>query len=429
MGGWRETVGAIRRPLAPGISGREALEELVRFATLAANSHNTQAWRFALGDGAITILPDFTRRTPIVDPDDHHLFASMGAATENIVQAAPILGLSAEPRFEPDGDGRITVDLRAGETVTTPMAAAIPKRQCTRAPYDGRAVPETDLRTLSAAGRGGGVDLMLLTQRPAIDAVAALVIDGDTVQMNDPAFIDELKHWLRFSYAEALSADGLFSAASGNPVLPAPVGHALFGLFVSADSENKKYLAQIASSPGLAVFVSEQNDKAHWIAAGRAYQRFALQATALGIKHAFLNQAVEVPEVRQRLAEHLALGERRPDLIVRFGYGRGDAVVAASPGCERPGVTVSAPRQPFCRLALHRGNHPLNNWIAEMGRIYRDLTGKEPGTSVGAPERTNKGQAGGPFIGFLQAASRPLGVGQSPAAWRKRARSVIPALK
>jgi len=27
-----------------------------------------------------------------------------------------------------------------------------------------------------------------------------------------------------------------------------------------------------------------------------------------------------VTQVRTRLAEHFALGERRPDLIVRFGY-------------------------------------------------------------------------------------------------------------
>jgi hypothetical protein len=322
IGAWREAGETIRRPLAPGLSGKDALQELVRFATLAANSHNTQAWRFALGEGVITILPDFTRRTPIVDPDDHHLFASIGAAVENIVQAAPILGLSAEPRFDPDGDGRVVVALRAGETVTTPIAAAIPKRQCTRGLYDGRAVPDADLRTLAGAGSDLGVELLFLTERPAIDALAALIIDGNTRQMGDPAFIDELKHWLRFSYADAVSTgDGLFAAASGNPALPTPVGRVLFGLVTSAASENKKYLAQIASSPGLAIFVSAQNDKAHWVAAGRAYQRFALQATALGIRHAFLNQAVEVPEVRQRLAEHLALGGRRPDLIVRFGYG------------------------------------------------------------------------------------------------------------
>ena len=321
IGAWRDAVAAIRRPLVPGLSGRAALTELVRCATLAANSHNTQAWRFALGESAIAIVPDVARRTPVVDPDDHHLFASLGAAVENIVQAAPIFGLAAEPHFDPGGDGRIVIELRAGDIATSEMAKAIVKRQCTRAVYDGRAVPASDLRSLAAAGSGEGVDVVLLPERPAIDAVAALVIDGNTRQLHEPAFRSELLHWLRFSYAAALSTgDGLFAPVSGNPALPDPAGRMLFDLVVSADSENSKYLAQIASSAGLAVFVSERNDRSHWIASGRAYQRFALQATALGIKHAFLNQAVEVTQVRTRLAEHFALGERRPDLIVRFGY-------------------------------------------------------------------------------------------------------------
>ncbi len=321
LGAWRDAVAAIRRPFVPGPSGRAALTELVRCATLAANSHNTQAWRFVLGESTITILPDFARRTPVVDPDDHHLFASLGAAVENVVQAAPIFGLAAKPHVDRGGDGRIVVDLSAGDSAMSEMAAAIVKRQCTRAVYDGRAVPAPDLQSLAAAGRGEGVDVVLLTERPAIDAVGALVIDGNTRQLGDAAFRSELQQWLRFSYAAALSTgDGLFALTSGNPALPDSVGRILFDLVVSADSDNRKCLAEIAGSAGLAVFVSERNDRPHWIASGRAYQRFALQATALGIKHAFLNQAVEVREVRRRLAEHLVLGERRPDLIVRFGY-------------------------------------------------------------------------------------------------------------
>jgi hypothetical protein len=39
------------------------------------------------------------------------------------------------------------------------------------------------------------------------------------------------------------------------------------------------------------------------------------------LKYAFANQAVEVPRLRQQLASYLGLGERRPDLIVRFGTG------------------------------------------------------------------------------------------------------------
>jgi len=56
------------------------------------------------------------------------------------------------------------------------------------------------------------------------------------------------------------------------------------------------------------------------VEAGRAYERFALTATALGIKNAFLNQPVEVAELRQQMQERLTLGEAYPQLFVRLGY-------------------------------------------------------------------------------------------------------------
>lgn len=52
--------------------------ELIRYATLAASSHNTQPWKFRIRKDRITILPDFSRRCPVVDPDDSHLFKSLG---------------------------------------------------------------------------------------------------------------------------------------------------------------------------------------------------------------------------------------------------------------------------------------------------------------------------------------------------------------
>lgn len=56
------------------------LQDLVRYGTLAASSHNTQCWRFQIiDDQGITILPDFSRRCPVVDPEDHHLYVSLAA--------------------------------------------------------------------------------------------------------------------------------------------------------------------------------------------------------------------------------------------------------------------------------------------------------------------------------------------------------------
>ena len=69
------------------------------------------------------------------------------------------------------------------------------------------------------------------------------------------------------------------------------------------------------------MFSSEASDKQHWIEVGRCYERFALQATALGLRNALLNQPVEVGAIRPQFASALGLGSRRPDMVVRFGRG------------------------------------------------------------------------------------------------------------
>jgi len=299
------------------------MHDLVRQAMLAPSSHNTQCWRFQIGDQSITIAPDLTRRCPVVDPDDHHVFVSLGCATENLVHAALAAGLHSEPRFDPTGDGTIAVNLEATQARRTPLLQAISERQCTRGDYDGQPISAAELRQLDQAGTGDGVSVRLLTTRPGLENVLDYVVAGNTVQMNDAAFVSELQEWIRFGADEALrTGDGLFAGASGNPVLPRWLGIRMMGLFFTPKSENEKYARQVRNSAGMAVFVSERNDKAHWVEAGRCYERFALQATALGNRNAFLNQPVEVGAIRPQFAAWLGIAsQQRPDLVVRFGRG------------------------------------------------------------------------------------------------------------
>lgn len=90
---WRHTEGSLS-------DSSSLLHELVRYATLAASSHNTQCWKFRAEERAISILPDLSRRCPAVDPDDHHLFVSLGCAAENLLQAALANGLKGEASFD-----------------------------------------------------------------------------------------------------------------------------------------------------------------------------------------------------------------------------------------------------------------------------------------------------------------------------------------
>jgi hypothetical protein len=297
------------------------LREIVRAGTLGANSHNTQPWRFVISEKQITVGPDFSRRCPAVDPDDHHLFASLGCAVENMVQAATGLGFKAEVRVELTNQDRIAVVLDRGPPTSNDLADAITKRQCTRAEYDGKPLSAEDLSKLTAAGVDG-VECLLVTERPRMDAILDYVVQGNTLQMRDQAFMQELIDWIRFNDTMAIEhLDGLSARSSGNPSLPAWLARRLLPFVMTEQGENDKYAKHVRSSAGIAVFSAATNDKSGWIAAGRAYQRFALQATALDIRQAFLNQPTEVVSLRPQIASYLGIRDRRPNLIVRFGRG------------------------------------------------------------------------------------------------------------
>jgi hypothetical protein len=266
-------------------------------------------------------MPDLSRRTPVVDPDDHHLFVSLGCATENLVLAAAAAGRASEVRYEVAAEGRIDVAMSPAAARESDAFKAIPARQCTRSEFDGKPVAAEVLRRLEQAGRDEGVDVLFLTAMDQMEQVLEQIVAANRMQMADSAFVSELQSWLRFNPAAAMAAgDGLFSACSGNPQLPDWLGGPLFKAFFTEAAEQQKIVSQVRSSAGIAVFHSAADDRLHWMRAGRAYQRFALEATALGIRHAHLNQPVEVAAVRPDFASSLGLDGRRPELVIRFGY-------------------------------------------------------------------------------------------------------------
>jgi hypothetical protein len=298
------------------------LREMVRAATLAANSHNTQPWRYRIATGRIDIVPDFSRRTPIVDPDDHHLFASLGAATENLVIAALHYGQATDVVAPTSVDGEIAVHLTGTTSNDAPLFDAITERQSSRSTYDGSAIANETLRDLVAIAGTDSVEAIMVTDTPQREEIIDLVLASNRAQLDDGAFRSELKSWLRFNpNVAARMKDGLLSAASGNPSLPEWLGPLMYDLTVKADGDNDKVAAQMRSSSALVVFSATTDDPAGWVAAGRSYERFALAATRAGLQHAFVNQAVEVAAQRAQLQSTLGLGTRRADMIIRIGRG------------------------------------------------------------------------------------------------------------
>lgn len=297
----------------------DTMRRLVYYATLAANGHNTQPWKFAIRDNAIEIYPDTTRELPVVDPHHRELWMSLGCALENLLVAARAEGYAAEITYPAQTDF-IQVQLTDDTPQASPLFDAIPIRQNTRSAYDGRLVKNEDLEQLQALQLEPGVTLQFATNPTAMETFLEYVNLGNLAQYADTAFVDELIEWLRFNKKEALaSQDGLFSICSGNPEVPGWLGR----MFVAGTKPQQQADADVAkfrTSPVAVVIASESDDRVSWVRTGQVYERLALKMTSLNIKSALLNQPIEVPTLRRQFQSAIGLGSSLPQLLVRFGY-------------------------------------------------------------------------------------------------------------
>lgn len=302
------------------------IKELVAYAIKAPSGHNTQPWKFKVSETSIRIMPDYNRRLEVVDPDDHALFISLGCALENLLIAARHAGYSPTVSYHLHNTSEeyVQVDL-VPDTIAgqTDLFDAIEKRQSTRATYNRAAIPAEHLKKLQeAAATQNSVSCRIIEDKQEIAAITQLVKEANIRQFKNEHFRKEMENWIRFNDKTAsTSRDGLRSAVMGSPAVPTWFGKLYFNYLVSPTKEAEKAAAGIASSSALAVFVTEDSTKEGWVKLGQSFERFALRATALGIKHAHLNMPCEEVPVRQKLKQLLGYTTAEPLLLIRLGYG------------------------------------------------------------------------------------------------------------
>lgn len=310
---------SLRNPQDEGASDREQKLSLVHYATLAANGHNTQPWKFAVLENSIQIHPDSSRRLAVVDPDDREMWISLGCALENMLLAATAAGYASEIVY-PDAADFIEVKLQKDAPRSLPLFDAIPLRQSVRTEYDGKPIPNADFEQLQALTLEPGVSLRYTSSPADVETLVDYINQGNLAQYADPAFVNELIAWLRFNKKDALAAmDGLYSKCSGNPEVPNWLGK----MFVSSTKPQQQAemdAKKLRSSAGAVVIASDRDDRTAWVRTGQVFERLSLSMTALNIKSALLNQPVEVAGVRPQFQSALGLGESLPQLVMRYGY-------------------------------------------------------------------------------------------------------------
>ncbi|SMO89950.1 Acg family FMN-binding oxidoreductase [Fodinibius sediminis] len=300
------------------------LEKLIDYGIKAPSGHNTQPWLFSIEENKIEVHPDFSRALLVVDSDSHALYTSLGCAVENIVIAATKYGLRSIVTIKEgkDNESFIVISFTSDDSIQEDeLLNHIEKRQSTRNEYSDQKVSEADLNILKNSFEFEGIELIILTGENEINNLEPLIIEGSNLQFKNKKFVEELVRWVRFSERNAKQkADGLWGKCMGLPNIPRFLGKIVMKYFRSAKSEAKRWKKLIDATAGFALFTTVQNDIAHWIRLGRAFQRFGLTATKLGISHAHVNMPCEELEVREQLVKRFNLGSTHPLLLIRFGY-------------------------------------------------------------------------------------------------------------
>lgn len=301
------------------------LAHLARYAILAPSNHNTQPWRFRISGNCLDLFADRTHSLRVIDPRDRQLIISCGAALFNLRTAMYYFGCVGDARPLPDPR---QADLLARVTLDTSdsyasewqeLFNAITVRCTNRGPFDGEDIPVAAEAALRDAAHIEGAWLTIFKSEHAKEAVGSMVAEGDREQFSNPNFRRELASWLH----SARDKDGLPGYSRGmsdlldhaTPAIAYVVRRFDVGSGVAArDSE----LAR--GSPLLACLGTTRDDPLAWMSAGQALERVLLLLTSMGLHASFLNQPIELPMLRSRLAT-LAGHSGFPQILLRIGRG------------------------------------------------------------------------------------------------------------
>ncbi len=301
----------------------------VRYAILAPSSHNTQPWRFIINGDELLVCADRTRSLANIDPFDRELIISCGAALFNLRVALAFFGVPVEITAFPqssDPDIVARIAFPASGPMLKDLAAlfaAITKRTTNRGPFSDEALPAAVFDRLNAAAASEGVDVTFAQELAHRARLAALIAKADRRQFDDPRFRRELASWIHPSR----SNDGMPAASQGlraltdaaTPIVAMAIRTFDLGTGVAAAHEE---LAR--GSPLLLALSTPMDNNEGWLAAGLGLQRLLLVATNEGYSTSYLNQPIEVADLRTELAKELSI-DGYPQLLLRVGRGQSAA--------------------------------------------------------------------------------------------------------
>jgi nitroreductase len=318
---WAEAVDAF--PLT-GTPERKALAA-IRYAILAPSSHNTQPWLFAVRGGRVDLYMDHSRALPVADPDDRELVLSCGAALYHLRLALAFYGVTTTvvrcPNpDEPDLLARVAL---TGERQPTDLERElfhqIPFRRTNRLPFEPRPLSQTLIGELEHAADAEGAWLVVVDDEEDKGWLADLIAVADRRQMTDKRFRRELSAWTRPTLSRR--KDGIPGSGLGLGTVASVGAPLVIRTFDLGQGRAARDRELALGSPALGVLGTPDDSMAGLVRGGEALAHVLLLARASGVFASYLNQPIEVEDLRPDV-ERMVRAPGRAQLILRLGYGQ-----------------------------------------------------------------------------------------------------------
>lgn len=297
----------------------DTLRTVLTLATRAPSIHNSQPWRWRIGDGTLQLYVDGGLQLPAVDPDGRDLILSCGAALDHCVSALAALGWRSVVHRLPDpadADLLATIEVCPGDRphdADVTLAAAITRRRTDRRRFSARHVSDSDIALMGARAARLGV---MLRRFDELDALAAIVTRAVAHHAADRDYLAELTAW-----------SGRYGSVAGVPARNIPATDAtapLAGRIFAG--------ARLAQPPGvdqdnavLLALGTVADDRLAWLRAGEASSTVLLTATALGMSSCPVTEPLEIEETRAAVRDDVFGTSGHPQMLLRIGWAPIDA--------------------------------------------------------------------------------------------------------